>query len=248
VIAIFRRESSFNSSFQDADNAIADTFVHIKSEGIKMDCKLNFIIQYALRELFNNAIEHGNNFDMHKIIRYRIDITKHRLKISVVDCGKGFDFNSVVKKQREALPTRCRNRGLTSLMDMGFVINATDRCINASLSLNDYIIKDGRNDQKMDVELNGKTVVLTVNSSIVAVNVKSMIEFTKNALDDVLDYDEILIDLSASEYIDSMGITFLIGLYKTVNQNGKKVILKGLSPTILNLFKIMKLEEIFEMV
>lgn len=248
VITIFIRQSSFNSTFQDADKAIEDIFVHIGSIGIKMDDNLNFIIQYALRELFNNAIEHGNNFDNEKVINYRVDITKDMLRISVADCGKGFDISGVINRQRRDSLTRCRSRGLSSLIDIGFLINTENRCINASMSLESYIVRDGRSGQKMDVVFDGKIMVLVVNTNLVAVNIKNMIEFTKNALEEAVGYEEILIDLSASENIDSMGITFLIGLYKTVNSKGKKVMLRGVSPAMLNLFKVMKLEEIFEIV
>ncbi|HEY9061065.1 MAG TPA: STAS domain-containing protein [Pseudobacteroides sp.] len=100
----------------------------------------------------------------------------------------------------------------------------------------------------MDVVLDGKTMVLKVKTKLVAVNIKNMIEFTKSVLDEADDYEDIIIDLSASENIDSMGITFLIGLYKTGDNKGKKVMLRGVSPAMLNLFKIMRLEEIFEIV
>ncbi|HEY9061064.1 MAG TPA: ATP-binding protein [Pseudobacteroides sp.] len=141
MITIFIRESSFNSTFQDADKAIEDTIVHMEAIGIKMEENLDFIIQYALRELFNNAIEHGNNFDTRKFINYRVDITREILRVSVADCGKGFDVSGIVNSQHNDSPTRCRNRGLSSLIDIGFLINSENGCINASLSLDGYIIK-----------------------------------------------------------------------------------------------------------
>ncbi len=248
VITIFCCQSNFNSTFQDTDKAVEDIFVCIKSGGIKIDDELNFILQFALRELFNNAIEHGNNFNVQKKIAYKVDIGKDMLRISVTDGGKGFDLDSVIKKEREDSLTRDRNRGLSSLIDMGFIINVCDSCINAELYLNKFTVSYGRNDEKMNTILEGKTLILTPDTSLVAVNVKDLMEFAKSKLVEQDDYDEIVIDLSTSAEIDSMGITFLIGVYKTAVQKEKKVIIKGASPAMLNLFRIMKLDEIFEVV
>ncbi|KNY29561.1 STAS domain-containing protein [Pseudobacteroides cellulosolvens] len=246
MITIYCCKSNFNSTFQDADKAVEDIFASIKSGGIKIDDELNFILQFALRELFNNAVEHGNNFNVQKKIAYKVDIREDMLRISVTDGGKGFDLGCVIEREHEDSLTRDRNRGLSSLIDMGFMINVCDSCINAELYLNKYTVRYGRNDEKMNTMLEGKTLILTPDTDLIAVNVKDLMEFTKSKLEEQADYDEIIIDLSSSENIDSMGITFLIGVYKTAVQKEKKVIIKGASPAMINLFRIMKLDEIFE--
>lgn len=58
-------------------------------------------------------------------------------------------------------------------------------------------------------------------------------------------YTDIVLDLKGVDVIDSMGITFVVGLYKTAASMGKKFRVIGLNKEIHRLFRIMKLDRIF---
>lgn len=84
----------------------------------------------------------------------------------------------------------------------------------------------------------------SVNNNMTSAYVKNMSQEIKAILEEQ-DYHTVEIDLSKISSIDSMGITFLIGIHKTAAANCKKVILTGVSETIMQLFAIMKLDSIF---
>lgn len=62
-----------------------------------------------------------------------------------------------------------------------------------------------------------------------------------------MNFSEIVLDLGNIKNIDSLGVTFVIGLYKRTESVYKKFGISGASSDILSLFKLMKLDQFFEM-
>ena len=110
------------TTFQD------ENYIEFKlSSEIKMVNKIikevrSFLQNYAveedgniiliLRELINNAIEHGNKKEKDLIVSVSIThLSDKRFKIVVEDEGDGFDYNSVNYRMSDD-PTQIRNRGL----------------------------------------------------------------------------------------------------------------------------------------
>jgi len=60
------------------------------------------------------------------------------------------------------------------------------------------------------------------------------------------DLDEVVLNLSEINNIDSMGVTFIVGLYKSIVKEGKSFRIEGSSDDIKQLFKLMKLDEFFD--
>ena len=50
----------------------------------------SYQIMIATTEAVNNAIEHGNNFDLNKEIHVKIELESSIMKITIRDFGKGF--------------------------------------------------------------------------------------------------------------------------------------------------------------
>lgn len=97
----------------------------------------------------------------------------------------------------------------------------------------------------MEIKINNRQALCEVKANIVASNVKIFVEDIKSALENRDDFDEIVLDLSCTESIDSMGITFLIALLKNYNSMGKWVKLVGVSEGMMKIFRMLKLVEIF---
>lgn len=57
--------------------------------------------------------------------------------------------------------------------------------------------------------------------------------------------DTLQIDLTNCKSVDSTGITFLVGVYKTMKEKNAQVALTGVSESMLQLLQMMKLDEIF---
>ena len=56
----------------------------------------------------------------------------------------------------------------------------------------------------------------------------------------------ILFDCKELEYLDSTGLGSLIYILKEVEKDNNKIIIENLNPSIMKLFKITKLEDMFE--
>lgn len=57
---------------------------------------------------------------------------------------------------------------------------------------------------------------------------------------------DILFDCSQLKYLDSTGLGSLIFILKEVEKNNHKIVIENLNNSILKLFKITKLDEMFE--
>lgn len=60
------------------------------------------------------------------------------------------------------------------------------------------------------------------------------------------DKKDILFDCKELEYLDSTGLGSLIFILKEVEKNDNKIVIENLNPQIMKLFKITKLEDMFE--
>ena len=60
------------------------------------------------------------------------------------------------------------------------------------------------------------------------------------------DKKDILFDCKDLEYLDSTGLGSLIYILKEVEKNDNKIVIENLNPQIMKLFKITKLEDMFE--
>ena len=245
MLSIIKFQSSYKSTFEIADKEVEKILENIIKEGIKLDSKLKFYLQFVLRELFNNAVEHGNQMDMNKEVQYCLEISKDLFEIQVTDCGDGFKLIDIMKSEKNNSVIRERNRGLSTLADMGFIISTSNSSIQAKLDLDKFSVVEERRVDKMNIIIENGVANCIITTSLVTVNIKDMVEIAKKRLDGDEVYDSVVINLEASDSVDSMGITFLIGMYKTITAKGKTIYLKGVSEEMMNLFKIMKLDEIF---
>ncbi len=57
--------------------------------------------------------------------------------------------------------------------------------------------------------------------------------------------DDVMIDCSRLEYIDSTGLTELFKLYQKLERSGGSVYLTGVSPHIRKLFTLTRLDSVF---
>jgi len=69
-------------------------------------------------------------------------------------------------------------------------------------------------------------------------------EDVKNAY--VSDPDNVIIDLSGLNYIDSAGIAFLIDIKKSVSQHGKTCVVQNIPADILRMFRSIRVDTILQ--
>lgn len=97
----------------------------------------------------------------------------------------------------------------------------------------------------MKITKDAETLELYFNENITAPIVKDLKEEIKEILEQSNEYSQVVANLSEVEYIDSTGITLIIGIYKSVEESGKKLTVTGAREEIKNLFSIIRLDEIF---
>lgn len=91
------------------------------------------------------------------------------------------------------------------------------------------------------------TMNLVMENDLIASNVKVLNMKLMEYIDEFEEVAEIILDMGTVSNIDSVGVTFVINLYKSVTREGKSFRVKHCSDDIKQLFKLMKLEDFFDL-
>lgn len=121
-----------NSTFKEVDDlvdGVMDFLKHICRE--KDSFRIN-IINFGLRELLINAVEHGNKFDSEKEIICDFYYNYDGIHIRVVDRGNGFDINEFMTSCDTSDALRERIRGIFILMKLGYRLNTKGSRVDAT--------------------------------------------------------------------------------------------------------------------
>lgn len=94
------------------------------------------------------------------------------------------------------------------------------------------------------VTLEGTTLRLAPLGNLVANNVDAQRAALKEHLGQA--QKAVVLDLGAAELVDSLGITLVVGLYKSCKERGLAFSVAGASAEVLRLFKFFSLNEVFE--
>ena len=99
----------------------------------------------------------------------------------------------------------------------------------------------------MEKIVQGDSIILKLHEDLIASNVKQFNLNVMELLEEDEDHDALVLDLSETENIDSVGVTFVVSLYKAANAEGRLFKVINSNQDIVQLFKLMKLDEFFEM-
>jgi len=93
-------------------------------------------------------------------------------------------------------------------------------------------------------EIRGNSLLLKTNGYINNTGGEKIVkEFLSHPIDK---FSRVIIDLEKSKVINSIGISYLIEIIETVNQNNYKLYFTNLEPTVEKTFKIMGLFQFAE--
>ncbi len=85
--------------------------------------------------------------------------------------------------------------------------------------------------------LEDSILTLTLQEDLIATNVRDFKSIIERYLQDEMgNVDEVVLDLSACENIDSVGVTFVVGVYKQVTGDAMGFRITGSSEEIKQLF------------
>ncbi len=99
----------------------------------------------------------------------------------------------------------------------------------------------------MERIIEGQTVHLNLTLDLTANNIPTINKSLETLLPDSSTYEVLDLSFSQTENIDSVGVTFVIGLYKRIKGLQKTFKVSGASDDVQSLFKLMKLDQFFEM-
>ncbi|MBN2796649.1 MAG: ATP-binding protein [Clostridia bacterium] len=127
-------QKTIPSSFKEVDNCVRDVLTLLESHEALSDESMLFKISFVLREVMNNAVEHGNHFDSNKVVHCRIHYDIPVLKIEITDEGNGFIINDTYYEILDD-EKRERRRGLKLIEDLNFIIDIENTTIRLILDL-----------------------------------------------------------------------------------------------------------------
>jgi len=123
----------FYSSFAEVDEVVKDAINALRELNIRRFDRAEFRINFMLREILNNAVEHGNGFDRTKKVVLTIRYEGSVLFFDVQDEGKGIDRNL---HGINDFVLRERNRGYEVIKNFEFDVLMDGSCVEISLNLN----------------------------------------------------------------------------------------------------------------
>jgi stage II sporulation protein AA (anti-sigma F factor antagonist) len=89
-------------------------------------------------------------------------------------------------------------------------------------------------------------MIIFLEEDLIAPNVKAFNAFVDSHYDDLRELDEVILNMGSVENIDSIGVTFVISLYKSVTNDGLGFMIADASDNVKQLFKLMKLDDLLE--
>lgn len=94
------KECTFPSDMGTAHDLIGEVMERVRSE--QWNDKDAFAIELALEESLVNAVNHGNDSDSSKIVRFDCKLNKNTIYVRVEDEGIGFDPNALADPREPA--------------------------------------------------------------------------------------------------------------------------------------------------
>lgn len=107
------------------------------------------------------------------------------------------------------------------------------------------MLEDEKGERCLKRLLDGKILILQPLTDVTADIVADLIDRAKQFIADKDDFIEVVLDLSNVNIIDSTGISFIVGLYKSVKKINRGFRVEGVNNDIKKIFSLMKLDEVF---
>ncbi len=107
----------FASSFVHVDRAVGALLAFVKRRGVPIE---EFDLHLILREGLNNAVEHGNKFDLSRCVRCCLEVQDTCLQVRIEDEGEGFDWQHRQPLDIDALTER--GKGMLLMEAYGFEV------------------------------------------------------------------------------------------------------------------------------
>lgn len=120
-------DQKIKSTFEMAAATVDQITALLKAE-YHLDKAVLFRISFMLREIINNAVEHGNRFDEEKLIHVQVMVNADQVSFRIEDEGEGFTLQVLEHAPDHYL--RVRNRGIFLIREFGFEIEVAGQVVH----------------------------------------------------------------------------------------------------------------------
>ena len=133
-------EKTIESSFEAVNELVNLVMDQIENEFTMIDARQLFKINFMLREILNNAVEHGNHFQLDKDVFLEVVYEEPILAFLIKDEGEGVNKSDIDPDKLDAdFLLRERQRGYQTIREMDFDIKVKGNEVTVLLNLNQEV-------------------------------------------------------------------------------------------------------------
>jgi anti-sigma regulatory factor (Ser/Thr protein kinase) len=129
-------EKKIESNFESVHRVVLEIIDEIRKTDLKEMQNIIFKINVMLREVLNNAVEHGNKFDESKLVFCRIEYTENEFICTISDEGVGLEVDEFYNMEN-GFTIKRRSRGLELITKYGFKYKFKDNEITVKYYLDE---------------------------------------------------------------------------------------------------------------
>src|ERR1700761_6657725 len=100
-----------------------------------------------------------------------------------------------------------------------------------------------QNEQTFAMVKNGNTLEIEAKANLVASTVQGQREVLLQALEPAP--DKVILNLGNIDQLDSLGITLILGLFKSCSKSSIPFEVKGVPPNMMRVFQLFSLQKLF---
>jgi anti-anti-sigma factor len=221
---------NFPASLEQVEHFIADVHGYLADQGLGA---LAFDMELLAREALVNAVRHGSASDPAKRVHASLARTQDGLLLCVRDEGGGWDWRA---RQGEAPePTSEAGRGLFIIRKYADAYSYNEQG-NALTIVKRAPLEDAVMDTNAD-----SAFLLTLGPRVTAQDVPALREELRARIQ--AGVNNIRMDFSKVESLDSMGIGLLVATHNSLLKTGGKLTLTGVGKDIRQLLALMRLDQ-----
>jgi serine/threonine-protein kinase RsbW len=196
-------------------------------------------LNLVLRELINNAVEHGNKGNKEKTVFCSVThLDKKRFKIEVHDQGEGFQYNAI-DWEIPLDPRQTRNRGLALINTFSDQIKFNNNGNQVTVFMN--LVRD--TDFQLDRQ--GELLLITPYGNITAAEEKKFRALLESLLDNGAFHFRF--DFRNVDDIDSVSLSVMIVFSKMLAKKKRwKLEIINLNNDLRKLFQLTRVDRIFD--
>lgn len=128
-------DEKIESSFDAVVDAVHEIDARIALFCHLIDSATLFKINFMLREILNNAVEHGNHFDSEKKVHCQVKVEQSRLFFVIIDQGSGIDLSCNPFTEDCVVQIAHRKRGYATIKELDFEVAIDGNKVTVILDL-----------------------------------------------------------------------------------------------------------------